>query len=450
MSLLSQGQEKRVSAPRKTLPLKSPSALFWTGLVIRVLYIALAHSYRFKPIHDHFEFGWEMGRIARALATGYGYADPFVGHTGPTAWTPPLYPLLLAAVFKIFGVYTAFSGAIILTLNSIFSAATAPAVWEIGARSFDRQGYGKAVAPWAGWIWALFPGTMQYAVRWVWEMSLSTMLLAWVVVFALRLRGIGDSERVNSAQKRSLWAIFGLFWGLIALSNSTLLLFLPACGLWILAGSPRSLEAWRGAVLAGVVFLACLLPWGWRNWTAFHAFIPIRGNLGAELYLATGPYSNGFPWGTTLPLVEGDPEIQRYKEMGEVAFVKERGDLAKAYIRAHKKHFALLSLKRFYFFWVSVPHPDDKRAFLEDVRTWSFCFISLSGLLGLLLAIRRGVPGAILFAWAFALLPLTYYFVTAGARFRHPLEPLIATLAVYLFQSAELRRGCSDARCSTE
>jgi len=50
------------------------------------------------------------------------------------------------------------------------------------------------------------------------------------------------------------------------------------------------------------------------------------------------------------------------------------------------------------------------------------------------------VPAAGLFAWAFLLLPVTYYFITVQARFRHPLEPLIAILTVYLFQSAEGRK----------
>ena len=74
--------------------------IFCAALAVRVLYMTLAHTYRVRPFDDHFQFGWEMGRIARALATGYGYADPFVGHTGPPAWVPPLYPLLLAGVFS--------------------------------------------------------------------------------------------------------------------------------------------------------------------------------------------------------------------------------------------------------------------------------------------------------------------------------------------------------------
>ena len=59
--------------------------------------------------------------------------------------------------------------------------------------------------------------------------------------------------------------------------------------------------------------------------------------------------------------------------------------------------------------------------------------------MGLALALRRRMPAAGLFAWAFLLLPLTYYFITVHARFRHPLEPLIWVLGVYLFENARLR-----------
>ena len=78
--------------------------IFWVGFVVRVLAITIAHTYRMRVLDDHFEFGWEMGRIARSLATGHGFASPFNGNSGPTAWTPPLYPLILAGVFKLFGV----------------------------------------------------------------------------------------------------------------------------------------------------------------------------------------------------------------------------------------------------------------------------------------------------------------------------------------------------------
>ena len=73
----------------------------------------------------------------------------------------------------------------------------------------------------------------------------------------------------------------------------------------------------------------------------------------------------------------------------------------------------------------------------EFLRQLSYSFLSLCGLLGLGLMLWRRVEGAGLFALVFGLAPLVYYMVTVQPRFRHPLEPLIAVLAVYLFRSSE-------------
>ena len=430
---------------------KLPMRIFWVGFLVRVLYMTLAHTYRFRLILDHFEFGWEMGRIARALATGHGFANPFNGNSGPTAWCPPLYPLLLAAVFRLFGVYTLTSAWIILTINSAFSAATAVAVYQIAWRSFGRTAQGLKVALWSGWLWALYPAAMQYAVKWVWDMALTAFLFAWVIVLALRIRGIGDESRpprtLNLEPRTSQWLLFGLLWGLIALCNSSLLIFLPACALWMLWPALHTRThlgaALRNAVLAALCFAAVISPWVIRNARVFHAFVPMRSNFGAELYEATIFSNDGFPWMATLPLAENAPEFRRYERLGEIAYSQQQGEIAKAKIRAHPDLFARNALRRIYFFWISVPHPTDAGVAVEAIRRINFSFTSFAGLLGLALAQRRRVPGAWLFFWAFALVPLIYYFVTVQARFRHPLEPIICVLAVYLFQSAELPKRSS-------
>src|ERR1700759_3330248 len=113
---------------------RAPWKVFWAAFLVRVVYLTLAHTYRIKPYDDHMLFGEEMGRIARALATGYGFSDPFRGHTGPTTWVGPLFPLILAGVFKFFGVFTSLSAWVILTFNSLFSALTARTIWEIAER----------------------------------------------------------------------------------------------------------------------------------------------------------------------------------------------------------------------------------------------------------------------------------------------------------------------------
>jgi hypothetical protein len=126
--------------------------------------------------------------------------------------------------------------------------------------------------------------------------------------------------------------------------------------------------------------------------------------------------------------------------MGEVAYVKMRGDKAMAIIHREPGHFIRDSLKRVYFFWFSVPHPADDAPWVEYGRSLNYQFLTLCGVFGLVLALRRKVPAAGVFAACFLLLPLLYYFVTVHARFRHPFEPILDLLAVYLFQSAEKSR----------
>jgi len=417
---------------------RAPRAIFWTAFLVRVAYITLGHTYRITPFNHHFEFGWETGRVAASLAQGHGYSSPFSGDTGPTTWMVPGFTLLLAGIFKLFGVYSALSAWVILTLNSLFQALTVPLVFELAARTAGRRN-----AIWAAWIWAVYPGILQYGVRWVWEMSLSTMIFAAVLVLGMRMRGVGSAAPEQPRVRD--WAAFGLMWGAISMTNPTLLLMAPVEGLWILAASPR--RQWvRGAaltVLSGVLCAAVAAPWAIRNERVFHAFIPTRGNLGAEIALAWAPASDGFPWGATVPTFEAVPEHQLYARMGELAYVRMRDKLAWQWARQYPAHFWKLVALRFYMFWASVPHESGGSRLAEAIRETGHCFGSITGILGLLVALRRRLPAAWLFAWAVALLPAIYYFVSAGARFRNPLEPIFAILTVYLFQQAQGRWGFS-------
>ncbi len=415
---------------------RAPWTVFWAAFAVRVLYITLAHTYRLKPFDDYLSFGQEMGRIARSLATGFGFSDPFRGHTGPTAWVGPLFPLMLGGVFKLFGVFTPQSAWVILTLNSFFSALTARNIWEIGGRCFDRN-----VARWSAWIWALYPAAMQYAVRWVWETALSAFLFSWLLVVALRMRGCkGNGAEPEPHMTLGLWALLGLVWGAAGLSNPALLIFLPACGLWVLAGARDWKRQMGGALLAAVLCLVCLGTWTWRNWKAFHQFVPTRGNFGAELYLGNGPGSTGLLMEYDHPMQAPD-QMRLYARMGEIDYARMRGKQAMKVIRGDLGHFARNTLKRVFFFWGGVPHPENAIPSVEYARSFNFVFGSVCGLLGLVLALWRRTPAACLMAWAFLLLPLVYYAVTVHARFRHPLEPLMVVLGVYLFQSAEPRPG---------
>lgn len=415
-----------------------PWRLFWLALTVRLASIFLFHYYRLPLLDDRFGFGFEMGRIARALATGYGYADPFRGHTGPTAWVAPLFPLLLGGIFKVFGVYSNLSAIVILSFDSLLNALIVPLVWETGQRCF-----GSGVGRWSAWIWALYPAAMQFAVRWVWEMTLTVFLFQLALVLALRMGRVGNCAGDGPTRRR--WLGFGLVWGLLALSNPGPLLFLPVCGVWILVRDshhwPQQLPK---AVCAGLLFFAVVAPWSLRNQRVFHAFVPLRSNFGTELYLGNGPGATGLVMKYDHPVVSME-QLRFYSQMGEVQYSSWRGKLAKQAIRADLPRFAHLCLMRVYLFWFGEPDAGARRMEAAG-RALNFGFTSCAGLIGLALALRRRTPGAGLFFAAFLLLPVVYYLVETQARSRHTLEPLITVLGVFLFQQAERRWGFSFLR----
>jgi hypothetical protein len=91
----------------------SPWAIVVAALALRLVVMRFTYSIQLIPLEpwrDHWAFGWETGRVARSIATGQGFSSPYPEPTGPTAHLAPVYPYLLAGVFKLFGIYTASSG----------------------------------------------------------------------------------------------------------------------------------------------------------------------------------------------------------------------------------------------------------------------------------------------------------------------------------------------------
>src|SRR5271168_3852619 len=320
------------------------TSTFWMvaiALFLRVGWIIAGHTYKFKATDNNFGFGWEMGRIAAAIASGHGFSNPFGGQTGPTAWEPPLYPYLTAGVFHIFGIYSRASAFVLLSINSVFSALTCIPIFLVARRIFSEK-----VAVGAAWTWALLPYAMYWCTRWVWETSLSPLLLAVILWCTLTM-----DER--DGLKPWLW--FGLLWGVAALDSTVLLSFLPASGLWAryhrAQGRKPSL---MGVVLASVVFLACITPWTLRNYETFGKFIFIRDNFGAELHLGNSNGADG-TWRQVLHPTQDVYSMRQYTAMGELAYIAVRKRQALDYIEADYERFAVLCLKRFVYFWAGPP-----------------------------------------------------------------------------------------------
>jgi 4-amino-4-deoxy-L-arabinose transferase-like glycosyltransferase len=396
------------------------TSCFWMvaiALFLRVGWIIVGHTYKFKGTEDNFGFGWEMGRIAAAIASGRGFSDPFGPPTGPTAWEPPLYPYLTATVFHFFGIYSRPSAFVLLTINSIFSSLTCIPIFLIARRIFSEK-----VAAGSAWTWALLPYVMYWCTRWVWETSLSALLLAVIFWLALTME---DRDGLKP------WIEFGLLWGVATLNSTVLIAFLPASGLWAwYRRAKRGKQSLGGIVLASLIFIVCVTPWTVRNYQTFGKFIFIRDNLGAELRLGNGTGADG-TWMQYLHPTQDTYAMRQYSSMGELAYIENRKQSAMAYIKADYGRFAVLCLKRFIYFWAGPPRLSNIW-WLAQVKNSLFLASSVLMFWGLGRALRQGKPGAWLLFWLILLYPAIYYVVYPGQRYRHPIEPEMTILGVFL------------------
>jgi 4-amino-4-deoxy-L-arabinose transferase-like glycosyltransferase len=418
-------KEADISSPFRRWWDGARTSFFWMvvgAFILRVGWIIIAHTYKFKTIDDNFSFGFEMGRIGRSIASGHGFGNPFNETTGLTAWEPPLYPFLIAGVFRCFGIYSHASALVLLSINSVFSALTCIPIFLIAKRCFSEK-----VAVWTSWLWALLPSVMYWCTRWVWETSLAALLLA--VIFWLTL----ELEEKDGWKP---WLWFGLLWGVSALTNTSLLAFLPVSGLWPWHRRwKRGKRSLGGVVLASVVFIACVTPWLVRNYETFGQFVFIRSNFGAELRLGNGPGANG-TWMEFLHPSQNVFEMRRYRQLGELAYVAERKREAMAFIREDYARFAGVSVKRFIYYWGGRPRLSEIPA-LAPFKDSIFLASSVLAFWGLGRALRQRRPGAWLFFWLILSYPTIYYFVFPHPRYRHPIEPELGILIVYVISEAK-------------
>jgi 4-amino-4-deoxy-L-arabinose transferase-like glycosyltransferase len=399
----------------------SPGWIFTIALILRVGWIVIGHTYRFKSADNNFSFGWEMGRIGAALASGRGFSSPFGPSTGSTAWEPPLYPYLTAGVFLAFGIYSKASAFVLLAMNSVFSALTCIPIFLIARRMFSER-----VAVGSAWAWALLPNVMFWCTRWVWETSLSALLLTTIAWLALILE---DREGWMP------WFEFGLLWGIAALNSTSLLSFLPAAGLWAwVRRAQRGKRSFEGVVLASVVFCACITPWLVRNYQTFGKFIFIRDNFGAELRLGNGNGADG-TWMEYLHPAQDAYALRQYQSMGELSYIAMRKRQAVDYIRADYVRFAGLCGKRFIYYWAGPPRATQPW-WLNDAKNALFLASSVLMFWGLGRALRLRKPGAWLLFWLLLLYPAVYYVVFPSPRYRVPIEPEMAILGVFLLTEA--------------
>jgi len=371
-------------------------------------------------------FQTETGHIAYSVASGKGYSSPYERDTGPTAWLTPVYPLLVAGIFKVFGVYTRASFVAAIALNILFSAATCVPIFYLG-----RRLAGIGIGALAAWMWALFPNAVMIPFEWVWDTSLAALLAA-TLVWA-------TAELAKRKPWRD-WIAYGLLWGLALMTNPALGAALPLLLGWLIwverrnpapSDAERHQRAWVRPTVALSLAILCCVPWTVRNFLVFHRFVPLRSNLGFELYVGNNENYDEHRRGLPAAITD-EREILRYLRMGEMPFVDEEMHKATEFMRTHPRVEVELTAKRIVAFWIGTAQPI---AAFRSTDSW----LARTVLLGNFLTWLGAIGGIVILFWrrnlyAFPLaafvaaVPLLYYITHTSLRYRHPMDPIVLLL----------------------
>jgi 4-amino-4-deoxy-L-arabinose transferase-like glycosyltransferase len=395
-----------------------------TLIVIVALGIRVAFTWNYVNEHPHqalsvIPFMFESGNVAVSVAKGHGFASPFRVDTGPTAWMTPVYPALLAGVFRIFGIYTLNAYLSATSLNIVFASLTCIPIFFAGKR-ISGTGLGAGAA----WLWALFPNAILLTYQSMWEACLSALLAAIILWATLAL--------IETSRPRD-WIGYGLLWGLTLMTNPTLASVLPFLLIWLAYRLRKQHQPWLGLpTIALAVAILCCIPWTVRNYSVFHRFVPLRSVLGLQLWLGNNPQAQP-PWLGNLHPINDETERQKYVEMGEINYMRFKKREAIRYIEAHPARETWLAGERFISIWsggTSQPVTDfesNDSLWFRYVLLFNIT-IAVGALLGIILLCFR----LSIYAFPLAVFPLifpcAYYATLALPRYSLPMDPVVILL----------------------
>jgi 4-amino-4-deoxy-L-arabinose transferase-like glycosyltransferase len=361
----------------------------------------------------------------------------------------PLYPYLLALVYKIFGV----SQWSIVIVQHIWGLTTC-----VTGYLFARSLFGRKVALWSGVAMAAFP-TLIYFEGEVMITTLATMLYT---IAAYRLYLAVKVPTIKAV------ALAGLAFGLAAIARPTilpLLILFPICFL-----IKYRIRSWKKAVRWSIILICAalvpIIPVTLTNIAKGGEFVLLSSQGGVNFYIGNGAKADGITVMAPGPNVRfgkykdniwtssmDEAKRRTGKEMSQSAISSFWYSEALTEISEDVPRAMLLYLKKVYFFWHGQEIFNNKSLYYSGeyswlmlTMMWKFLINFPSGLLfplaflGAFFAVRDRRED-----WSPVLFLVVYGLVVAGffvcARFRQPIVPVAVILAVFgIYSLANLKR----------
>ena len=373
--------------------------------------------------------------IAQGVAGGQGLCSP--GSTAPTAFRPPLYPLLLGGLLVVIP-----AGVAVAFVNGLFGMTTVWATHRIGQRlSLGRTSLAAAL------LVAVDPLLSRYSAQPMTETVCTGLVALMLLAF------VSDEWQ----RSRREWGVGALF-GLLVLCRPT---FWPLAGLMVVAWI---VKRWRGSNVGkdnksvrpvcqsglpwrmAVGTLLVVAPWLIRNQLIFGTPLLTTTHGGYTLLLANNRvfYDEvvdqrwGTVWsGDSLARWQSELDERLERDLGprssEIERDRRQSVIAREFIAAEPRRFARAVWHRVRSLWSTVPlgdATDGPPRWLIEAVGWYYSVTLLAFAVGMVLVARQPERGRWWMLYALVLTVQAVHLVYwTNARMRAPVTPVVALFA---------------------
>ncbi|MCE9585930.1 glycosyltransferase [Candidatus Uhrbacteria bacterium] len=451
------------------------------GFVLFALATRLLSAFLFH--HSLVNREWGFYTLVDHWFQGYGYS--YATELGcPSAYRSPGFLFFLTALYSVFRPENTLAQALVQNLIAWLALIL---VYVVGKRFV-----GKKAALLGAFMMACYPYTFYHFTQY-YHTFLSTFILLFLVWTLLRLK---DNKKITTA------ILAGVSIAALAYIQGTILPATPFIVLWLLwCWWPDWKRTILVAVIMAVVSAGLIAPWTYRNYQAFHAFVPFTTDLGHGMYKANNDYiyeitKRGYPMEiiddpvvsstnpnyimfTIQPWLKAELEADGvYRDstywtewhpkypVGKMETCSERGLLNEKQFSDYwadqsstwmRENFWTegwkLPVQKFKTFWQPGLFPSVKtgapwsfadnpiKVFLARFAVWISTFVVVwIGLLGLVIAMRRRKKEAVLIVILLVVYSLMHSLFAGYTKYRMPLDHLLAPFAAYaLFVLYETR-----------
>lgn len=368
----------------------------------------------YPAFHDSMAAVWD--------AQGYLYG--MVAWGKPNSFFEPLYPLMTAGFYLLFGDRLFYWRLVHVLMGTLLVFL----VYDIAKHAFKDDRIAVVAA--------LYTSVYPHFIFYSWILMSEALLLVLLAAGFWAYFHLLDRPRWYWA------ALIGLFFAAFTLTRSFLIAFFPFMLLFMLIFI-RTNSRWRYAGLAALFFCLTMAPWVYRNYRLQHQFVLLSSRGGYNIWMRNNPY---FIKDELKAMgVEFSPEKLdklKYREyiLGYPDFTPDQGELERnkiltaeglKFIRANLGFFLEMCWIRFK--WViGYKGIGLKGPLMNALSLFSYGPAILGFLVSLFLGWRK--LAVVLPLWAVVGYFVLFYSLThEGLRYRVPVDPYMILLAVFSF-----------------